>query len=143
MRARICFMICSTSTESERMLNSAIDDPSGRFVPAAAGELRRLLDAGAEDADRLAQRAQPTVCHGRGRGPDIGEAIGGCRDSTPVLEQTSPRTVEYLLHAAFSVRRIPETVVIDDAGDVGPRRQHGFERPLNGFAQRAPVNQVL
>jgi hypothetical protein len=27
MRVRICFMICSTSTESERMLKSAIESP--------------------------------------------------------------------------------------------------------------------
>ena len=61
----------------------------------------------------------------------------------PVFEQPSPRAVEHLLDLLLRVQWIPDAVVIDDAGDVGPRRQHRLERPLDRLLERPPVDVVL
>ena len=41
------------------------------------------------------------------------------------------------------MRGIPECVVVQHARQVCPRRQNGFQRPLDRLLQRAPVNFVL
>src|SRR6186997_548062 len=141
MRDRICFMICSTLTESDRTLRSAM--LCACFVPAAAGELRRFLDAHRQDAERFPQRA-----HAGSR--DFGALVGNygvaaavALDVFPVPEQASPGAAEYFLHHLLCQDGVPEAVVIHDARDVGPGREYRLQRPFDRFLERSPVDLVL
>src|SRR4029079_11897544 len=146
MRARICRMICSTSTLSERTEKSDMTCLfHGLAAIAAAGlagalreELGRLGDARAEDAERAEQRLRARQLNLRGRAANLGVAVGVGPDRLPVAEQAPPRAVQHRLHHPPGVEGIPEAVVVDDARDVGPRRQHRLERPLDRLPPRAP-----
>src|SRR5688500_6897151 len=82
MRCRICRMICSTSTESDLTVTSAIRTfqdaqcsflssqfqvPSSKFssfdlAPSPAAELRRFLHAHGQNPERAPRGAQPGAC---------------------------------------------------------------------------------
>ena len=59
-------------------------------------ELRRLLDARAEDADRLVNAFRPVRSISARVGADDREAVGGRRERLPVAEQAAPVAVEHL-----------------------------------------------
>src|SRR4029079_17290746 len=101
-------------------------------------DLGRLGDARAEDAERAEQRLRARQLNLRGRAANLGVAVGVGPDRLPVAEQAPPRAVQHRLHHPPGVEGIPEAVVVDDARDVGPRRQHRLERPLDRLPPRAP-----
>ena len=115
----------------------------GVFRAPPAGKLRRFPDARAEDADGLQQRAAAGLLNLRHVGADVGVAVGVRRDGLPVAEQPPPRAREHVVHQPLRVERIPEAVVVDDAGDVGPRGEHRLQRPLDVLLHRPPVDLVL
>src|SRR5215469_6043666 len=106
MRARICLMICSTSTLSERTEKSdmatffdgfpAIAAP--RLPRAAAEEFGRFCDAGAEDTERAHERLAARQRQLRGGVADLRIAVRVGRQLFPIAEQVAPRAVEHLAH---------------------------------------------
>src|SRR5687768_16687939 len=104
MRARICRMICSTSTESLLTLNSDKIQPFlFRRVPPAAREFGGFPDARAEDADRLGERFRAGLFDFCRRGADVREAVLARPEVFPVAEQAAPRAVEHVVHQALRV----------------------------------------
>ncbi len=73
---------------------------------------------------RIAPRRRPA------RAPSAGTAgPTGCRARRRIF--------------VFALHRVPEAVVVDDARDVRPGRQHRLQRPLDRLLERAPVDLVL
>src|SRR3954452_11282187 len=109
-------MICSTSTESLLTFKSDMWRPRLGFlrigVTLAASELRRFLDARAQDADRSQQCLGARLLDLRRRAADVGIAVRIGAQRLPVAEQPAPRPVEDLLHRAPGVHGVPVTVVI-------------------------------
>src|SRR5215471_16845396 len=108
MRERICFMICSTSTLSERTEKSDMSVFFQVLTPiAAAGlthalgqELRRLGDAGAQDAERPDERLAAGQGDLRAFVADLRVAVRVGRHRLPVAEQPPPRAREDVAHHA-------------------------------------------
>src|SRR5258708_14001218 len=125
-------MICSTSTLSERNEKC---DISGLFqglpaIPAAClartpcEELRCLRDAGAQDAERADEGLAARQVELGGVFTNLRETVGVRRQRLPVAEQLAPWAAEHAQHHALRVEGVPETVVIEDARNVRPRREH-------------------
>src|SRR5712675_2079766 len=112
-------MICSTSTESVRMLNSAMVArfKSGKLmrfyaVCPARRKLRRFLQARAQNPDRSNQRTKARL-------PNLGPFISHVRVAVlvgdggfPSAKQPTPGACQRLAHQRLRFQRIPETVVI-------------------------------
>ena len=75
--------------------------------------------------------------------PSSGNPCCVGRERLPLLEQAAPVALEHLRHQPLGLERIPEAVVVDDAGQVRPGRQEGLERPLDRALERSPVDLVL
>lgn len=65
------------------------------------------------------------------------------RETLPVPEEPAPVAFQHVPHPFSGQKRIPEGVVIEDAGQVGPGREEGLERPLHGLLERSPIDLVL
>src|SRR6266545_6468517 len=96
MRERICRMICSTSTLSERIEKSDMVCSFRRSL--LVHELRRLGDARTENTERPYKSLRPGQRDLGARGAHVRVAIRRGRDRLPVAEQPSPRAVEDVLH---------------------------------------------
>src|SRR5713101_2170473 len=112
-------------------------------MPPAARKLRRFLDARAENCQRAAQRPYS-------RAAKLGALVWNLRvaalighDALPVPKQAAPRAGQHFFHHRLGLERIPETIVIDDAGNVSPWGEHGLERPFDRPLERPPVDLVL
>src|SRR3954469_15395960 len=118
MRERICRMICSTSTLSERTEKSDMSClfqglpaiPAARLPHALGEELRRLRDAGAQDAERADQRLAAGQLELRAFPADLRIAVRVRGQRLPVAEQPAPRAGEGVAHHALGVERVPEAV---------------------------------
>src|SRR4051794_37916313 len=110
MRERICRMICSTSTLSERTEKSdmSVFDrfaaiASARLAGTLSQEFRGLRDARAEDAQRAHQRLAAGELELGRVFADLRIPAGIRRHRFPVAEQAPPRAVEHGLHHALGV----------------------------------------
>src|SRR4051812_48449096 len=96
---------------------------AARLPGAPVQELRGLRDTGAENPQRSYQRPCPRHRDLAGRVPHVGITVGVGPHRLPVAEQAPPRAVQYRLHHLLRVERIPEAVVVENARDIGPRRE--------------------
>src|SRR5258708_31957113 len=132
-------MICSTSTFSERTEKSDIARlfqglpavPAACLAGTPGEELRCLRDAGAQDAERADEGFAARQVELGGVFTNLGETVGVRRQRLPVAEQTAPGARENAAHHALRVEGGPETVVIEDARNVRPRREHCFPGPFD------------
>src|SRR5260370_24192265 len=144
-------MICSTSTLSERTEKSAIAClfqglpaiPAAGLARTPREELRCLRDAGAQDAERADEGLTARQVELGGVFTNLRETVGVRRQRLPVAEQPAPGAREDAAHHALRVEGVPETVVIEDARNVRPRREHRFQRPLDRLLHRPPIDLVL
>src|SRR5687768_9201923 len=107
MRPRICRMICSTSTLSDRTAKSLITGSGSLRMPAAGRKLRRFLHARREDAERLLERVEAGLLDLGSIRPDLRKPVGIAGQVLPVAEQPAPRAAEDVVHQPLGVHRIP------------------------------------
>src|SRR5688572_29790457 len=93
-------------------------------------ELRRFLQARPENADRSNEctHAGALDLSRVAAEARVAIVVGDCR--FPAAEQAAPRARKHLAHQCLRFERVPETVVVHNAGCICPWRQHGFQRPF-------------
>src|SRR5919112_1714260 len=108
MRERICRMICSTSTLSDRTEKSVM-----MYCAFLLHEFGCLRDAGRKNTEGAGQRPGAGQLDLGDRRANIRKAVGVGADSLPVPEQPSPRAIQHVAHHPPRIVRIPEAVVVE------------------------------
>lgn len=107
------------------------------------GKFGGVFERYPEDAEGLEEGAETR--HGEGFVRPVGTriAVSSRFEVFPVEEEFAPGGFEDGAHFGGSQEGVPEAVVVEDAGQVGPGGEEGAQGPFDWFFERSPVDEVL
>ena len=102
------------------------------LMAAMGAEFGRFFERHPQQGEGFPEGGDALKVQFRGVFTHFGEALLVGREGLPIAEEAAPFALQSQLHLLFADEGIPEHVVVDDRGGIGPGGQHRLQRPLDG-----------